>query len=413
MSAYIYSRNKNNSVRFWTAYTEQNSNAYLVVEYGTLTKSDLEYIKKKSLSEKDVIKYIKKLDSTINKTLIFGKNKNRSNSTTDIEQAKLEVKSETDKKLKKGYKNSLAKLLETYYKTNGLGLPMPMLAKDIKAINEDDIKYPAVMQPKLNGHRCLSYFHPTNGIIMYSRYGNEITTMPHVKKELEHFYKKYNQWTDGSKIPNLDHIVLDGELYCHNVSLQEQTSWIKKHQTASKRIKYMIYDSFYPDKPSNFKEREAVISHISLHYVFVDVVAGYEVTRSNELTTYRNNFISQGYEGAILRQLHLPYDPGNRSEQLIKLKKFEDAEFKILDIKEGTNRNINDKDVTSVIIYCLANPKKDIVFEVTAPGTIEEKQKFLKNKNKYLGKLLTVKFFGYTKLGKPFHPVALNLREDI
>lgn len=54
-----------------------------------------------------------------------------------------------------------------------------------------------------------------------------------------------------------------------------------------------------------------------------------------------------------------------------------------------------------------------VLFEATAPGTMQEKHIAWEKRLSAIGKMLTVKFFNMTPNGAPFLPVALRLREDI
>ena len=73
----------------------------------------------------------------------------------------------------------------------------PMLAHKY---NPDKAYYPAYIQPKLDGVRCV---FTKDGA--YSRTGKEFKNVDHIKKDLKVVFNRY---------PNL---ILDGELYNHGL----------------------------------------------------------------------------------------------------------------------------------------------------------------------------------------------------
>lgn len=333
-----------------------------------------------------------------NETISEGKNIGRANETTALEQAILEAKARVAEKInKKGYVDSKSKIGS--HLVNNFGLPIPMTAKD-----SDEVKIHAglmiYIQPKLNGHRAM-YDGKSN--TFYSRGGEAITSMAHIQTVL-------------NSIPKRENIILDGELYSHGIPLQTQSSWIRKyHPGDSEKIKYNVYDIIISEDFGMTQEKRLdylgkFFSKYKLFFkeLIVPVDTGYinESGISNQVDKY----IKLGYEGGIVRLPSGKYEPGHRSRSLIKQKRFKDAEWLVKDIYEGASIKINGQDQTATCILCTGACGD---FEVTAPGTRETQREILKNKKNYIGKMLTIKYYDTTKDGKPFHPVALQFREDI
>ena len=329
-----------------------------------------------------------------NEDIREGKNIGRSNETTALEQAILEAKARVEEKItKKGYVEDQKKI--GAYLTNSFGLPIPMLAKEY----EPDRDYPQLvyLQRKYNGHRAMLQIGP-NGGTFYSRGGKEIFTMTHIRKWSNNFEEKYHG------------LILDGELYTHDIPLQEQTSWIKKyHRGDSEKIDFHIYDIIDLNKMDRtYVDRLRILDNLKVISPFVKVET-FKV-ELNIINTYVDQFILDGYEGGIVRLPDGIYEPGQRSSSLLKVKRFKDAEWKIKDIYEGASITINGKNQTAVCVLCTGSCGD---FEVTAPGTRLEQHEFLKKKKKLIGKMLTIKYYDITKDGIPFHPVALQFRTDI
>jgi ATP-dependent DNA ligase len=84
-----------------------------------------------------------------------------------------------------------------------------------------------------------------------------------------------------------------------------------------------------------------------------------------------------------------------RDKNLLKYKPMQDAEFKILDIKEGQG---NWSGKAKIITVEMDNGK---VFDAVFKGSMEEAAKCLRDKNDWIGKTVTIYFFGYTGLNCP------------
>lgn len=301
----------------------------------------------------------------------------------------LEAKSKISKKVDKGY--TYTKPKEGQQSTNGLGLTKPMLATDFTKIKRID--YPVLAQPKLDGNRCLAA-RVDGEIKLWSRGGKHIS-LPHVENALEELL------TDETTI-------LDGELYCHGYPLQTITSWIKKAKPETVHIEYHVYDLV---TSQNYQERlaqlETLIPDDHLHIVLTPTVL---VHNESQLMEQHQNWVDNEYEGTIIRTDNVGYEP-KRSRSLIKLKDFQDSEFDIVDVIEGSSR-IKDGETLNQAIYVCKTPSGS-TFNVTAPGTMHEKHSAWIERLSAIGRKLTVKYFNLTPDGIPFLPVALRLREDI
>ena len=105
--------------------------------------------------------------------------------------------------------------------------------------NEDKADYPAYIQPKLDGVRCL---FTKDGA--FSRAGNQFMNVEHIEYDLKPVFNRY---------PNL---ILDGELYNHGLKddFNKIISLVKKKKPtnderneAEQLVQYHMYDiASYP-----------------------------------------------------------------------------------------------------------------------------------------------------------------------
>ena len=355
-------------------------------------------------------------------TTAIGKNEGKVNETTNEEQALLEAQARWDKKLKEGYART-PKEAETmsYYE--------PMLAqkfedreKEIQAIFDDELR--VLSQPKLDGIRCIIRVEDGE-IVARTRKGRTIDTIPHVIEELSVFF-------DCNK-----DAILDGELYNHDlkhdfnkiVSLvrkktpemtkgdseksfaRKQSKYEEALVESKKLIQYWVYDC---PKLSDDYDESILFSarNFMLQGEFTDVVDGDSVklVETNECYSFLSldqaysSFMENGYEGQMVR-IDGAYE-SKRSKSLLKRKEFQDAEYKVTDIDEGNgNRSGTAK---HLVCYC---DKTKQTFNANIKGNFDYLAEILENREYYIGKLATIKFFELTPDGVPRFPYAIAFRD--
>lgn len=297
-----------------------------------------------------------------------------------LEQIKSRINSRISGQIDKGYVPDISKA-RLSKPVNVLGLPLPMLAQRYDKVNNVDLEH-SFMQHKYNGHRCL-ITKRKGRIIAYSRNGRIISSISHITDNLSSFLSEEE--------------TIDGELYCHNTPLQDISSWVKREQENTRKLKYIVYDCIMPVP---FKER---LDRIFDGFIGFKNIVVAPTRYSNTIKSIKDELsksINDGYEGLIIRQGHHGYEDGKRSRSLIKVKKCFDEEFEIVDILESVDG--------WAILEC--ETKEGRIFRVSAPGTIEDKKEVLYNAESYIGEFVNIEYFELTKNGTPFHPVARSFR---
>jgi DNA ligase-1 len=112
-------------------------------------------------------------------------------------------------------------------------------------------------------------------------------------------------------------------------------------------------------------------------------------------------YLEMGYEGQMVRLSTTPYE-NKRTKQLLKRKEFEEEEFLIHDIEEGTGNR-------SGMAGTIYLKKQDgAVFGSGVRGNRDSYRELLQNKTKYIGTLASVRFQNYTPDGVPRFPVVVK-----
>lgn len=329
------------------------------------------------------------------------KNTGRTNATTAEEQARLEAISRWKKQLKKKYFMG-----ESEAKT-GFNLK-PMLAKVFRKAKK--VSYPASLQPKLDGLRCLAY--RKDGKVFLQSRGGDPYSVAHIMEALEQF------------LP--EGLILDGELYVHGMLLQDINSLVRRPQPDSLLLEYHVYDCVSPSASNMpWPERRDLLAawFCGVPNTFgIVAVPTWTVNNEQEVMDYHNRLVANGFEGAIVRLLEGTYRFGYRSSDLLKVKEFQDEEFLVVGWKKKKENFVYyiDEDgntrTRAVLVPCLiCRTKDDVEFDVSMADTHKERARLFEqlqaDESSYVGKQLTVRFFGYTKKGTPFLPVGVAIRE--
>ena len=319
------------------------------------------------------------------------KNVGRANATTADEQAILEATAMHKKRLDAKYSLTIEDAKKEVF--------LPMLAASFDK-RKDKVVYPVDVQPKLDGVRCLAYWEG-DSVKLMSRGGKQWNCCQHIIDELETVLPK--DW------------VLDGELYIHGATFQEITKLVKKLRPESVNVQFHVYDV----PRAGYEQTELGGSTWDNRKISLALIDEFENCKSVKIvrtdyadceqTVYKlqSEYLEEGYEGAIVREMDGEYKFGYRSNKLLKVKNFMDEEFEIVGYTTGVGR------FEGCIIWICETGNYDaelIQFKVVPQGTMEERKATYDTADKHIGEHLKVKFFELTDDGIPRFPVGIGIR---
>jgi DNA ligase-1 len=355
MKKTLYKRNTNGSIQEWTIVTENDR--YWTTHGqvgGALVTSE--------------------------STVCQGKNQGRANETTAEEQAEREALAKITKQIKQGhYHESIDDVDEkTFVKV--------MLASTYEKVKDKMSFEGALISPKLDGIRCVCSI---DGPI--SRTGKPL---PGMKIIFDQFKRMFDEHPE---------LILDGEGYNHKLKddFNEIVSLIKKDkhtlidiEKILNTLEYHVYDVLrvgdldsdtpYVDRMNAFSD---ILSDYPMAQRVIKLVPFTPIYNHDDITEWHNIYTSQGYEGAIVR-----YNRGyenKRSKWLIKVKKFTDKEFEIVEIMEGKG---NRAGMAGKIKVKLDGDGAE-TFKAGIKGGEDFYRELWENRNDLVGKMATVKFF--------------------
>lgn len=337
------------------------------------------------------------------------------------EQLELQYNSEVKKYLDKGYVKvdkhpndySEDELNEIFgeVKTNQYGVIKPMLAKQAdKVTNKKIFDKEWLASRKLDGVRCLMYYK--DGEVHTASRGGE-----HYDYSTEHIRTNPSLVSLFERNPN---IILDGELFRRFKSLQQISGAARMEKNAYECdwLQYWIYDCYIPEvKASNrIKKLEEIAEDYSIPIYHspkedelntsIFILEHIKVSGWDNIEALHDTYVSEGFEGVVIRNPDKPYKPGGRTNDMIKVKKYKSEDFKVIGYKLGL-RGSEDMTFTCEL-------KDGRTFEAMPVGDRATKEEYVENfEDKYKGHKAECTYFNYSDEGIPTQPKLRVFRFDL
>ena len=327
------------------------------------------------------------------------------------------VKEYTDKAYKIVEKHpneyTLEELQEIYGEVKMRGDTIkPMLAKQESAVTnrkifEDRDWYGS---RKINGVRCLIFYDgksirtASRGAISYDLAICHIINHPLMKQ----FFKNHPT------------AILDGEIYKYGESLNKISGICRSQKTADdgKDLEFYWYD--IADLQLQFSERYKCMSewskelqlsefdperYLSDDMLHIQLVPHVLIRGFDNMKNLHDEYVSNGWEGLVVRQAKSTYKPGTRSNDWIKIKIYMDSEYPIVGLSEG----LREEDMC----FILETPSGQR-FNCKPMGNREQKHWYHEHINELIGKMLTIKYFemsGVEGSEVPQQPIGICIRD--
>ena len=301
--------------------------------------------------------------------------------------------------------------------TGSNGVVKPMLAKQADKVTKTTIFNKIwIASRKIDGLRCIIYLgddgklHTSSrGATNYDSAMFEILTHPTLIKLFK----------------NNKGLMLDGECYHHGYTLQQINSIARTQKVAKDLEVLQFYWYDIVDLNNPFKSRLAKMKSIAeelkeygseigwdpdkifkeneLRIQFVPQV---EVSGWDNMMKLHNEYVSEGWEGLVIRDPERPYKPNGRTNDMIKIKVYKDDCFKVVG-KEAGLRGSED------MVFIMEMPDGR-TFKAKPFGDREQKEEYWINfDKKYKGHIGECKFFYYSDDGIPLQPAFKAFRDDL
>ena len=285
--------------------------------------------------------------------------------------------------------NTVNKVVEKKWPQYTVPVFSCQLAHD-SANHESKVIGKKIIEVKLDGVRVITIVYPTGRVDQYSRNGKELVNFPHVKEQLAKIAKGFTE-----------PMVLDGEIM--SGSFQDLMKQI--HRKSSAKANDAVLNLFDALPLSQFELGESAttqearsewlktwfeanesalpnVTVVAQETVDLDTTEGQ--TRYKEINAMA---IAGGYEGIMLKDADAGYKC-KRSVAWLKLKPFIEVSLEVIDVEEGTGKNIGR---LGAIVCQGVDDGKTIQVNVGSGFSDSDRDSYWSSRDSLLGQIVEVR----------------------
>lgn len=289
-----------------------------------------------------------------------------------------------------------------------------MLASPVEEKHLDDLKYPVICSPKIDGVRVLAL----NGVL-YSRSMKPIRNKALIDKFSKSKYKDINFDGEITVVDKTDPNV-------YRITTSYVNSFDKEEDDSHKFV-INVFDILNVDNLN-----VPYIDRLKSIPYFDDPLFSkleYKVCNNNrEVLEYEQYCLNAGYEGIMIRNSNGKYKLGRSTLKegiILKLKRFSDYEATIVgfveeykNLNEAKKNKLGHTERSSAKDGLVPNGRlgalickfNDIEFNIGSGFTHEERSEIWNNRESYIGKLVKFKCFEVGVKDAPRFPIFLGFR---
>ena len=229
------------------------------------------------------------------------------------------------------------------------------------------------MSEKLDGIRA--YW---DGKDLYTKNGNKIYAPSWFLEKFPKFELDGELWSKRDDFENIQNIVLD---------INPSSKW--------KELTYNIFE--VPNSKGDFEERLSIIKNYLNKNPnnYIKIIPQIICENQEHLESYLQELLNKKAEGIIIKNPNINYFAG-RSEEVLKVKKFEDMEGEII------GHNYKDNKFKSLKVKI----ENNVIFNLG--GGFSDNERLNPPKT---GDIVTFKYYGFTKNAKPKFASFLRVRK--
>lgn len=255
----------------------------------------------------------------------------------------------------------------------------------------EDTEY--ILTTKLDGVRCLCIIEENGVAKFYSRQGQIFEGLTQLEFEFRelpvgHVY-------DGELLLRNDNNLRSKDLY-------RETMKVVSCDNIKENIIFNCFDiltiqDFKEGRCSvECKERKRILKERLSKYAFqfikfVDIL--YQGKDQSQITYWLDKITSEGGEGVMINIANASYEC-KRTKNLLKVKKFNDCDVRVIDIEEGTG--VNKNSLGAVKVEFLGPDNKIYTCKVGSGFKQNERKYFWEHEEEILNKIIEIGYFEIT-----------------
>lgn len=256
--------------------------------------------------------------------------------------------------------------------------------------------FPVIVQPKLNGERCLAQVTQGESVILLSSTGLNISSVPHIQKELLQYPSGY----------------YDGELYNSTLAVQDIHSIVSRKVGLHPDHHIICFHIFDIARDLDQRRRYDSLWHTyneaigQPHLMLVEPL--FCITK--ELVWMAlEQYSASGYEGIVIRNSVALYTPGKQPLCMMKYKPKKQDVYKIVGFQEEVDKYGMPKG--SLGSFILSDARNNI-FKSGSGLTKDQREHYWYHREEYRGMYVLIEYPELTKRGVPSQPIFKEIRKD-
>lgn len=259
------------------------------------------------------------------------------------------------------------------------------------------VTYPWLGSNKLDGCRMTAFYR--EGEVYFQSRGQK--EYPLIKDIAEELYTMFFK-----SCPSL---IVDGELYFHTLCLEDTVSAVKKHNENTPLLEFHVFDVVDPTAEARkpFSIRQAAyngwIASQAEAGIAIKVKAVQQRMIKDEqvMINMHDAAVRSGYEGVVLRNPDSLFVFAQRTSDFLKYKVALQEEFQVVGFEK-------DKNEGAVPVVITKGGKE---FKANFKGTHDFRRQMWVDREKHIGRFLSVDFESWSKYDVPLKPISVAFRE--
>lgn len=253
-------------------------------------------------------------------------------------------------------------------------LSQAMLARPYKGIVPESY----AVEPKIDGVRVIvEVCRESLAVAMKTRNGNPLPSIAHLGDWFSDTASKHGVYTFDCEA------VTSADFY-------NSVGAIRSEDPASDARLWLLD---LPDDVGTYSERRALMARFEYTNVIELVPSFFGVSPTDAF----RRFVSQGFEGAMIKDTTAPYSPGKRSNAWLKVKAVDTEDCPIVSVHEGQGR------LAGTMGHVVVENNGRLV-RVGGGFTDEQRATIWANRDTVIGSWLEVSFQSNTPSGSMRHP---------
>lgn len=259
------------------------------------------------------------------------------------------------------------------------------------------IKFPCIVEPKLDGVRCITVFDSNGEPTLYSRSGRVFEAFPSVREKLR---GKFNDY------------ILDGEIVATTGSFQDLMTQVRrKDKRVTVDVEYVPFDYLPQNQFAQQKSTIIYKDRIDMRNTHKLAWINSEIAKDQKYLEYLyRSYLEAGYEGIVVKDPNATY-AFKRSSAWIKIKPAQTYDLFVQRVVEGTGKYRGKVGALQCLFF--SSNKNTKIVSVGSGLSAEIREKWWKEPELIKNMWIEVKAQEVTRDGSLRFPTFLRVREEI